>query len=255
MTDDVLITTNTGRVRVLTLNRPAARNAFSGELITRLYEALVAADTDGSVSVVVLTGADPAFCAGVDLKEFARDGSAYLARFDETDCISHVARMRTPVIGAVNGAAFTGGLELALGCDLLVASRRAVFADTHVRVGVLPGGGMTARLSRAVGSARARRMSLTGEVIDADLALRIGLVTEVVEHSDLIPRVQQLASAIADVDRELIVGLKQQYLEGGDTTLAGALIREREIAGATPIAFERIDQRREEAMIRNRNQL
>jgi enoyl-CoA hydratase len=214
MTDDVLITTNTGRIRVLTLNRPAARNAFSGELITRLYEALVAADADGSVSVVVLTGADPAFCAG-----------------------------------AVNGAAFTGGLELALGCDLLVASRRAVFADTNVRVGVLPGGGMTARLSRAVGSARARRMSLTGEVMDADLALRIGLVTEVVEHSDLIPRVQQLASAIADVDRELIPGLKQQYVEGGDTTLAGALIREREIAGATPIAFERIDQRREEVMI------
>src|SRR5260370_40125895 len=199
MTDDVLITTNTGRVRVLTLNRPAARNAFSGELIRRLSEALVAADTDGSVSVVVLTGADPAFCAGVVIKEFARDGSAYLARFDETDCISHVARMRTPVIGAVSGAAFTGGLELALGCDLLVASRRAVFADTHVRVGVLPGGGMTARLSRAVGSARARRMSLTGEGIDADLALRIGLVTEVVEHSDLIPLVQQLASAIADV--------------------------------------------------------
>src|SRR5260370_18763568 len=144
MTDDVLITTNTGRVRVLTLNRPAGGNAFSGELITRIYEALVAADTDGSVSVVVLTGADPAFCAGVDLKEFARDGSAYLARFDETDCISHVARMRTPVIGAVNGAAFTVGLELALAGDLLVESRRAVFSATHVRVGVLPVGGLPA---------------------------------------------------------------------------------------------------------------
>src|SRR5260370_22327255 len=158
--------------------------------------------------------------------------------------------MRSPVIGAVNGAAFTGGLELALGCDLLVASRRAVFADTHVRVGVLPGGGMTARLSRAVGSARARRMSLTGEVIDAHLPLRIGLVTEVVEHSDLIPLVQQLASAIADVDRELIVGLKQQYLEGGDTTLAVTLSRERDIARATPIAFEPTDQRREAATTR-----
>src|SRR5260370_11932925 len=94
-------------------------------------------------------------------------------------------------------SAVRGGASLALGCDLLVASRRAVFADTHVRVGVLPGGGMTARLSRAVGSARARRMSPPGEVIDAHLPLRIGLVTEVVEHSDLIPLVQQLASAIA----------------------------------------------------------
>ncbi|MET0468240.1 MAG: enoyl-CoA hydratase, partial [Aeromicrobium sp.] len=183
---DVLLTENEGHVRVLTLNRPEARNALSGALVAALFDALVAADEVGDVRAIVLTGADPAFCAGVDLKEAARDGAEYFARFDETDCIGQVARMRTPVIGAVNGATFTGGLEMALGCDFLVASERAVFADTPARVGVLPGGGMTARLPHAVGVGNARRMSMTGEVVDAHRARGMGLVSEVAAHVDLL---------------------------------------------------------------------
>jgi enoyl-CoA hydratase len=244
-----------GRVRMLTMNRPAARNALSGELISALYGALVAADTDDEVSVVVLTGADPSFCAGVDLKELARDGATYLARFETEDCIRQVAAMTKPVIGAINGATFTGGLELALGCDLLVASDRAVFADTHIRVGVLPGGGLTARLSRLVGSAQARRLSFTGEVIDAAEALRIGLVTEVVAHERLHSRVLELAATMADVDLHLLREVKRQYTEGGASTLEFALTREREIASATAIAFDQVDARRREVTIRNREQL
>ena len=243
------------RVRVLTLNRPAARNALSSELVSALYSALVAADADEQVSVIVLTGADPAFCAGVDLKEFARDGKEYLARFDAEDCVRQVALMTKPVIGAINGATFTGGLELALGCDLLIASDRAVFADTHVRVGVLPGGGLTARLSRRIGSAHARRLSLTGEVIDAAEALRIGLVTEVVPHDQLLSQSLDVAGSIAEVELRLLLPLKQQYAEGDDATLAFALSREREIAAATAVEFEQLERRRQAVMSHNRQRL
>src|ERR1700694_3893669 len=187
-TDQVVLTANLGAVRVLTMNRPAARNALNRDLISALYAALTEADADASVHAVVLTGTDPAFCAGVDLKEAQHDGLAYFDQFRSQSCIAAVAQMRTPIVGAVNGATFTGGLEMALSCDFLVASERAVFADTHARVGILPGGGMTARLPQLVGMAMARRLSMTGEVVDAAFAERIGLVSEVVEQDRLLDR-------------------------------------------------------------------
>src|SRR6202008_2142419 len=145
-----------GAVRVLTMNRPESRNPLNTDLIGALHTALVQADRDASVRAVVLTGADPAFCAGLDLKQVQRDGSAYFERLHAENCITKVAQLRKPVLGAVNGAAIIGGMEMALGCDFLVASERAVFADTHARVGILPGAGMTARLPRVVGGAMAR---------------------------------------------------------------------------------------------------
>ena len=148
--EQLVLATDHGSVRVLKMNRPSARNALSRDLIRTLYVALTEADAAESVRAVVLTGTDPAFCAGVDLKEAQRDGLAYLEEFRSQSCIAAVAKMRTPIVGAVNGACFTGGLEMALGCDFLVASERAVFADTHARVGILPGGGMTARLPQLV---------------------------------------------------------------------------------------------------------
>jgi enoyl-CoA hydratase len=244
-----------GHVRVLVLNRPAVRNALSGELIRALYAALVMADADEEVRAIVLTGADPAFCAGVDLKEAARDGAAYFAQYEETDCIGRVARLATPVIGAVNGATFTGGLEIALGCDFLIASERAVFADTHARVGVLPGGGMTARLPHVVGWANARRMSLTGEVVDADRALRMGLVTEVVPHQDLLPRALALAASVAEVDRFAVGGVKEMYVRGWTATLGASLAVEAEVARAHPPDHDALDDRRREVLQRNRSQL
>ncbi|MDT5169836.1 MAG: enoyl-CoA hydratase, partial [Mycobacterium sp.] len=182
MTATLVLSDDAGPVRVLTMNRPAARNALSPELIGTLYVALRDADDDPSVRAVVLTGADPAFCAGVDLKAAQRLGPVYFEQFQTQSCIRQTAQMRKPIVGAINGAVFTGGLEMALGCDFLIASERAVFADTHARVGILPGGGMTARLPHVVGAAMARRLSMTGEVVDATRAERIGLVTEVVPH-------------------------------------------------------------------------
>jgi enoyl-CoA hydratase len=244
-----------GHVRVLTLHRPEARNALSGELIRALYAALLAADEDDGVRALVLTGSDPAFCAGVDLKEAARDGAAYFAQYDDANCIAQVALLRTPVIGAINGATFTGGLEIALGCDFLVASERAVFADTHARVGVLPGGGMTARLPSVIGQADARRMSLTGEVVDAARALRMGLVSELVPHGQLLPRARELARSIAEVDPTVLQPVKQMFVQAWDATLGDSLAVEERIAGAHRPAYDELERRRREVLARNRSQL
>lgn len=252
---EVLLVEDAGGVRVLTLNRPRARNAFSGELISALYRELLALDTDDRVRAAVLTGAGPAFCAGVDLKQAALEGERYFRRFTDEDCINQVARVRTPVIGAINGAAFTGGLETALGCDFLVASERAVFADTHVRVGVLPGGGLTARLPQLVGPAWARRMSMTGEVVDAALALRIGLVTEVVPHERLLPRALELATAVAEVPPRDMVALKDVYVRGSAAVFGAALAVERELGTAHRPDFGGLARRRDAVFARNRRQL
>src|SRR6202012_5006941 len=201
-------------------------------LIARLFAALREADDDPSVRAVVLTGADPAFCAGVDLKEAQQLGSVYFEQFQTQSCIRKTAEMATPIIGAINGPVFTGGLEMALGCDFLIASQRAVFADTHARVGILPGGGMTARLPQLVGGAMARRLSMTGEVINAARAERIGLVTEVVPHDRLLSRGGALAGQTAEVTAPTMAGLKQIYATGSAAVTGPALAAERDIAGA-----------------------
>jgi enoyl-CoA hydratase len=250
-----LLTADVGPVRVLTLNRPHARNALNSELVDALYSGLVDADADPSVRVVVLTGADPAFCAGVDLKEVAREGLRYFDQYQERDCIGQVARMGKPVIGAINGATFTGGLEMALGCDFLIASQRAVFADTHARVGILPGGGMTARLPRLVGAATARRLSMTGEIVDAARAERIGLVSEVVEHERLGGRAVEVAQQIAEVPGPTMAALKQIYTSGAAAVIEPALAAEQAIAGAQAIDTGGLSARYQAVSARNRRQI
>jgi enoyl-CoA hydratase len=249
----VLLVDDEGPVRVLTLNRPESRNALSGELISALFGALEAADDDPAVLAVVITGADPAFCAGVDLKQAAAEGAAYFARYRQEDCIGRVGRMRKPVVGAVNGAAFTGGLELALGCDFLLASERAVFADTHARVGVLPGGGMTARLPTLVGRGWARRMSMTGDPVPAELAQRIGLVTEVVPHAELRSGAVALAAASAEVPGEVMQAIKQMYVEGGAEV--AAMATERRMAEAHTTDHAGLEERRRAVLERNRSRI
>jgi enoyl-CoA hydratase/carnithine racemase len=239
-------------VRVLTMNRPQARNALNTDLFSALYAALINADAESSVRAVVLTGADPAFCAGLDLKEAAREGTAYFARFRSKNCITAVAHMRTPVIGAINGAAFTGGMEIALACDFLIASERAVFADTHARVGILPRGGMTARLPQLVGAGMARRLSMTGEVVDGARAQRIGLVTEVVPHATLIKRAVGLAADIASVPSAIMAGLKEAYVIGAATVTDPALAGEEAIADNQPNDTRGLSERHQAVMLRNK---
>jgi enoyl-CoA hydratase len=202
--DQVLLVDTADRVRTLTLNRPRSRNALSSALRTRFYAALAEADADEGVDVVILTGADPVFCAGLDLKELG-DTTAL------PDISPKWPAMGTPVIGAINGAAVTGGLELALYCDILIASENARFADTHARVGLLPTWGLSVRLPQRVGIGLARRMSLTGDYLSAQDALRAGLVTEVVAHDDLLPAARGVAASIVGNNARAVRALLESY--------------------------------------------
>jgi len=195
-------------IRTIVLNRPQRRNAIDADLQRQLVAALAAFDGDDDDRVAILTGADPAFCAGMDLTEL---GAGRLPFSAETTYADAMRACRKPVIGAVNGPAVAGGFELALACDFLVASERACFADTHARVGVLPGGGLTVYLTQAVGVRRARQLSLTGEFVDAPRALRDGLVNEVVPHGQLLPRATELARTIAGLDAPMVAGVRAAY--------------------------------------------
>jgi len=203
-----------GPVALVVLDRPGARNALTGAMIASLADALGEADADPGVAAVVLTGRDPAFCAGLDLTDLAKtyDDVAATPRGDRPPLRRGLMPdTTTPVIGAVNGPAVTGGLELALGCDFLIASERATFADTHARVGVLPAGGMTIRLPQLIGVNRARQMSLTGDFVDAATACAWGLVNEVVPHADLVSRAVELGGAIAESDSAAVGELRSMY--------------------------------------------
>jgi enoyl-CoA hydratase/carnithine racemase len=164
MTDQLVLTRDDAAVRVVTLNRPEARNALSVALERQLAAALLSADEDENVACIVLTGSDPAFCAGLDLKELG-SGTAAATLSENDSPFAVLWAMHTPTIGAVNGACMTGGLELALACDFLVASERARFGDTHARVGFTPAGGMSVLLPQAIGLRKAREMSFTGNLM------------------------------------------------------------------------------------------
>jgi enoyl-CoA hydratase len=201
---DILLIDTRDRVRTLTLNRPRSRNALSAELRRRFFAALRDAEADDDVDVVIVTGADPVFCAGLDLKELG-DSSQL------PDISPQWPPMSTPVIGAINGAAVTGGLEIALYCDVLIASEHARFADTHARVGLLPTWGLSVRLPQKVGVGMARRMSLTGDYLSATDALRAGLVTEVVPHDELLPSARKVAASIVGNNQNAVRALLASY--------------------------------------------
>jgi enoyl-CoA hydratase len=203
------------RVATITLNRPEARNALDSEVLRLLPAALSAADARDDVDVIVLTGADPAFCAGLDLRQLGSDARNLRSDGTPSDRPRRgpFPPLHAPVIGAVNGAAVTGGFELALACDFLIASEHARFGDTHARVGVMPGWGLTVHLPRAIGVRRAREMSFTGNFIDADEAYRLGLVNHVVAHDELLPFTLRLARDIAANDREGVRQIRQTYAD------------------------------------------
>ena len=221
------------RVAIVTLNRPDARNAISPDLAEQLPACIRRADDDPSVRTIVLTGADPAFCAGFDLRDVGsgkKKGTnphpGYWGALPPT---------RVPIIGAINGAAVTGGFEIALACDFLIASDRARFADTHAKVGMIPGWGLTVVLPRLIGAGRARRMSVTAEFIDAQRALEWGLVTEVVEHSRLLDRALEIAAIIAANNGPAVSAIRDLYdevapLGHGDEAFAVENRRAREWA-------------------------
>jgi enoyl-CoA hydratase len=203
-------------IATVTLNRPEVRNALSGEVLQLLPELMSTAEADDNVAVIVLTGADPAFCSGLDLDELGSTatnpgtgGSADAPR--RSGARGPFPRMTKPLIGAINGVAVTGGFELALNCDFLIASELAKFGDTHARVGVMPAWGLTVLLPQAIGVRRAREMSFTGNFMSADEALRWGLVNHVVPHAELIPFTRSIAADIVDNESDAVRQIRQTY--------------------------------------------
>ena len=207
------------RVATVTLNRPAARNALNRDLMYSLWDAILALGRDADVDVLVLTGADPAFCAGVDLKEVSGETTSSLPlrepgagpERDTNGLYRFLPVITKPIIGAINGVAVAGGLEVALQCTILVASEAARFADTHARVGIMPGGGITVLLAQSIGPRRAIEMSLTGNFLTAEEALGLGLVNHVVPHDELVPFARGLAGDIVHNDQVGVRRLLQHY--------------------------------------------
>lgn len=255
---DVVLVDVTDRVATITMNRPEARNALSADLRRALPKAVAEADARDDVDVLILTGADPAFCAGLDLKELGSGGNTDAAAPRE-DHRGPVPPTTKPLIGAINGAAITGGFELALNCDFLIASERARFADTHTRVGIQPGWGLTVLLAEAVGVRRAREMSATGNFLDAQTALTWGLVNHVVAHDELLPFCRSLAADIVSNDAAAVRRIMATYDEGSLTTadewwnIEGRVSREWMSSG-THLGAE-VERRREAIMARGRKQV
>ena len=217
-----------GKIAVVRLNRPESRNALNAALSAALPAAISQCDLEPNIRAIVLTGADPAFCAGFDLRDVS--GGEKKGENPHPGYWGALPPTRVPVIGAINGAAITGGFEIALACDFLIASDKARFADTHAKVGMVPGWGLTVKLPRLIGTGRARRMSLTAEMIDAQTALEWGLVTEVVAHDQLLIRALEIAESIANNHGGAITAIRSLYDEVaplGNSDAAYALENQR----------------------------
>ena len=222
-------------VALVTLNRPDAHNALNRALSEAIIATFADLAIDEGVRAIVLTGAGRAFCAGVDLKALTDEPellSSGLGLGPESPIVVALEQCPQPIIGAVNGAAVTGGFELALACDYLLASEHARFADTHARVGILPGWGLSQKLSRIIGINRAREMSLTGNFIDADRAEAWGLVNRVCAADSLLDEAMASAAQIADADPKAVFALKALMNDGVKQTLGDALVLEGERGNA-----------------------
>jgi len=260
---DTVLVDISDRVATVTMNRPDARNAINRELSYALWDALLGANDDDDVDAVVLTGTDPAFSAGVDLKEVAGQApSSAPSRApgegperDENGLYRFLPVIDKPVIGAVNGVAVTGGFEIALQCTFLVASDRARFADTHARVGIMPGGGITVLMAQSMGLRRAIELSLTGNFLTADEAFRLGLVNHVVPHDELLPFARTLAGDIVSNDQRGVQRLLQHYREIANApTLDDAHRIEGAMAESWVFAPADVGQRRTAVTERGRTQ-
>lgn len=247
-------------IAIVTLNRPEAMNALSRALRAELAAAMRAVDADDAVRCVILTGAgERAFTAGLDLKELGTDTSnlgAANATSAEENPVKAIEQCRKPVIGAINGVAITGGFEVAIACDILIASTNARFADTHARVGILPGWGLSQKLSRMIGISRAKQLSFSGNFLDAEAACAWGLVNSVVPADELMTHAKGLARDIASVDSGMVATYKKLIDEGYAMPFGDAMAHEHAYSSASNarVSAEEVEARRLAVIERGRGQ-
>jgi len=239
---------------ILRLDAPDRRNALDLDTMAALVRELRAADADDAVRAIVLTGADPAFCAGLDLEEVSAgrlDLTEVAAR--DADPWEVLQTLSTPTVAAVNGPAVTGGLELVLCCDLAIASDQARFADTHARVGIHPSGGLTVLLPRFIGLRQAMGMSLTGRFVTAQEAAGLGLVNAVVPHEQLPAATAEVVAAIAGTDAVVAAELLTTYRLLSGVPYQEALQLERERGRGLAVDPDAVDARRRAVIERGRS--
>ncbi len=219
-------------VATITLNRPEAMNALSKALRVELCAACQDVSSDDDIHALIVTGAgERAFTAGLDLKELGESGLGPANDRDaSTNPVFALTEMPIPVIGAINGVAITGGFELALACDIRIASTNARFADTHARVGITPGWGLSQKLSRFVGLSRACELSFTGQFLDARTACEWGLVNHVYQPDELMPAALALARDMTTIDRDFLKVYKSLIMTGFDRNLADGMAHEHEVS-------------------------
>ncbi len=211
---------------LITLNRPERRNALNRALLQNLYNCLDEATRDAGIRAVVITGKGKSFCSGIDLDAVLTE-NIFDPRGDSRDLVDILGTCGKPVIAAVNGHAITGGFEIALNCDFIIASKSASFADTHAKVGIHPGWGMTQLLQEAVGIRMAKELSFTCRTINADEAMRIGLVNEVVDGDDLLSRSMEIAEQAAGLNQGLLTKMKELIDYRKKATHSDAFAHER----------------------------
>ena len=257
---ELILTEIADGIATVTLNRPEAMNALSKALCHRLYEVMTALDADDDVRAVILTGAgERAFTAGLDLKELGSEagalGAANAEGADENP-VKAIETCRKPVIGAINGVAITGGFEVALACDVLIASTNARFADTHARVGIVPGWGLSQKLSRMIGISRAKELSFTGNFLDAETAASWGLVNRVVAPEELLPSARKLAADMASIDPGFLATYKALIDEGFAASFGEGLALEhaRSSAANSAVSPQEVESRRAAVQARGRKQ-
>jgi enoyl-CoA hydratase len=240
MSTEGLRTQIENRVLVVTLDRPERKNALTVAMRLELEAICAAIDADAAVDVLLLTATDPVFSAGVDIKEVGQLGTSMRA----TDPGRALRAVGKPVIAAVNGACVSGALEIALSCDFILASERARFADTHARLGALPRWGLSALLPRAVGIAKAKEMTITGNFVLADEALRVGLVNRVVAHADLLEAALALAADVVSSDPRALRASLDLYDRGAFLSTQEALALEQKISLAWQVDTDDFASRR-----------
>ena len=257
MSEAVLLVEKREGVALVTLNRPQKMNALSRELRGAIAKAFHALSADPEVGTAIVTGAGRAFCAGLDLKELGAGGLGGPGdAVTEGDMIRAMRGFPGPILGAVNGVAVTGGFELALACDFLVASTEARFADTHARVGIIPGWGLSQKLPRLIGIGRAKELSFTGNYLLADQAERWGLVNRVVAPEDLLPTCLTLAKDTLSCEQDVLHAYKKLIDDGyGLSFREGlALEAERNREHAKNLTPEALEARRQGVQARGRTQ-
>jgi len=258
MSEDVVLVSRDGPVAIVTLNRPQAMNALSQALRRDLAKVFRELEADDDVRAIVLTGAGTrAFTAGLDLKELGQQGlGAANAEGPDDNPVKAIEQTGKPVIGAINGVAITGGFEVALACDVLIGSENARFADTHARVGIMPGWGLSQKLSRLIGPYRARELSLSGNFLDAATAERWGLLNRVVSAEDLVAAATQLAHDMASIAPSFARVYKKLINDGYELPFgqAMALEAERSTAANAQVSAAEVEAARGAVQARGRSQ-